>query len=229
MFDNNWSRITSNLDNKEKEVEDFYRNFYRAYVIKNQDPEGRGKIQVRIPAFHGLSQKDQPFFTDNQLPWAEPGLMFCAANNSGTLMVPEMGSVVWVGFEYQSNNLVYFGGIYNAKPEKSRVMRYPRNTFRGQDKVITTSDALDESITSANKVIYKSPKGAIIMVGEADGREEVIIRDSSGQIFNLVSTDSDNKKAYILLQHNEKDYIKISDSQININAEKVYINGKEVK
>jgi len=62
-----------------------YGGIYRARVEDNNDPLGRGRVQVRVfPMMDGVAKED--------LPWAEP----CW---NGFLKVPAVGSWVWVMFQ----------------------------------------------------------------------------------------------------------------------------------
>lgn len=240
MFENDYSKLTSAVfdDNKNDKKEDPYKNLYRAYVIKNDDPDKRGRIQVRIPSFHGLSRNEAPYFNDEQLPWAEPGLCICASNNSGSLMVPEMGSTVWVGFEYGTNFLVYFGGIYFKEPRTSRAIRYPRDVYHGEVQEVATSDSIEEYRGSSDKILYKSPKGATISICEKDYQEQVKIKDAAGQEIIMYSALSNVKpgipsdvtdKSYIQIKRTNDEYIEISKDTINFNAKHIKINGKELE
>lgn len=237
MFENDYSSLRAQEFDSTQIKKDPYQKFYRAYVIKNDDPDGRGQIKVRIPAFHGLSKADSLYFTDDQLPWAEPGLCICASNNSGSLMVPEMGSTVWVTFEYGTNNIIYFGGIYFNAPENSRAIRFPRDTFYGEVREIINSDRISEFNSSSDKIIYKSPKGSIIMISDKDHSEQIKIIDPAGQKIILNSSLTDDQingvaevsdRSYMLLQRTEEEFIQISKDTIDIKAKHVKINGKEV-
>lgn len=238
MFDNDFSSLRSQEFDNEVEKIDPFQKFYRAFVIKNDDPEHRGKIQVRIPTFHGLSRQESLYFNDDQLPWAEPGLCFCASNNSGSLMVPEMGSVVWVSFEYGTNAPIYFGGMYFNEPEESRAIRYPRDMFFGDTREVVSSDRLDEYRGSSDKIIYKSPKGAKIVITERDHQESIQIVDAAGQkiilesnldseqISGVLSTSENSK---IRIERSENESITLSKDTIELNAKYVKINGKPIE
>jgi len=68
-------------------AKDRYKFFglYRGRVENNNDPLGRGRVQVRVfPMMEGIRKED--------LPWAEP----CWA---GMLKVPAVGNWVWVMFQ----------------------------------------------------------------------------------------------------------------------------------
>lgn len=239
MFENDFSSLRAvEFDNETPSKIDPFQKFYRAYVIRNDDPDMRGRVRVRIPSFHGLSRQEAPYFEDENLPWAEPGICFCASNNFGSLMVPEMGSTVWVSFEYGTNNIIYFGGIYFNEPKGSRAIRFPRDTFGGEVREVISSDRINEYSATSDKIIYKSPKGAIIMITEKDHRESIQIVDAAGQkiimdsrlentqINGVATTPTDSS---ILIQRSDDEYIKLSKDKIELNAKVVRVNGKEIK
>lgn len=60
---------------------------YRGLVVDNQDPTGRGRLEVKVPAVMG----DEPV-------WALPCVPY-AGDNAGSYMIPEPDTLVWVEFE----------------------------------------------------------------------------------------------------------------------------------
>lgn len=92
---------------------------WRARVLNVSDPEQRGRIQVRILQLHPASSgvNTGPGFDasapavgtvptpmpegvpDQECPWAEPGVPFGGSPDEGFLMLPTVGSTVWVGFD----------------------------------------------------------------------------------------------------------------------------------
>lgn len=64
-----------------------YFGKYRGLVDDNQDPTGRGRLKVRVPAVMG----EQAVWALPCVPYAGPGL--------GLFTLPEVGTGVWVEFE----------------------------------------------------------------------------------------------------------------------------------
>ena len=64
----------------------------RAVVVDNKDPLHRGRLKVRAYGWH-----DE--IPDEDLPWAEPCMPFGGDKDYGTLLIPEIGSTVWISFE----------------------------------------------------------------------------------------------------------------------------------
>lgn len=106
----------------------FRTGLWRARVVRNDDDQRRGRLQVRILQLHPSSaptgiKTDAPSketatlvgapdqgVDDRLLPWAEPAFPFGGAaptdgrtsvlpKTQGFVMLPAVGSTVWVGFE----------------------------------------------------------------------------------------------------------------------------------
>ncbi len=80
--------------NDMREVEELYavlqdRFFgkYRGFVVANSDAQGRGRLQVRVPAVMG-----------DQAVWALPCVPYAGAG-VGFFALPPVGAGVWVEFE----------------------------------------------------------------------------------------------------------------------------------
>ena len=177
---------------------------YRASVASNQDPLKMGRVKVRVPCYHGTHENGIP---DSDLPWAIV-CMQGASYQSGMYIVPEVGSQVLVVFENGSHSKpVAIGGIYSCGSPIVRYMSESPSTYLGdpnyfkEDSEIgyvfeggkrmvpafqpdVPSEALDDTST---KVVYKSPKGAHILIKDKDGEETFEIRDSNGQILRFES------------------------------------------
>ena len=72
-----------------------FKGLVRGIVAMNDDPKKIGRVRIRIYNIHGTAEEGIP---DDALPWAF-GSQPYAAYNSGSFIVPEVGSTVWVVFE----------------------------------------------------------------------------------------------------------------------------------
>ena len=72
-----------------------YYGKYRGVVVDNQDPEGLGRIQARVPDIHG---------TSGQSPWCLPCVPV-AGIKMGIFVLPPKGANVWI--EYEGGDLDY--------------------------------------------------------------------------------------------------------------------------
>ena len=67
---------------------------HRGIVEDNADPLKLGRLKVRVEAAYGA----QPV---NDLPWAWPCFMYGGFVDCGSYAVPEVGSGVWVEFQWK--------------------------------------------------------------------------------------------------------------------------------
>lgn len=97
------------LENMSTHGLEFYRSFYgtyRAFVVRNDDPENRGRIQVTAPPFGQGEALDT--WIDSSFPGAGP--------DRGTFWPPEVGDTVWVRYERGRPDApqVYYGGWHGV-------------------------------------------------------------------------------------------------------------------
>lgn len=158
--------------------------FYRAIVVNNKDQSNLGRVQIRIPSFHGSSPTQSFYISDDNLPYAYPASMDGAGNQMGQYLMPLMGSLVWVSFEAGTDNFIYFGGVYTAEPTGNRYIYFDRSTNSGEPKQITEDDI--PSDYDPNKyVLFRSPKGAVIEFDDRDRVEQLRIADTHGNMINM--------------------------------------------
>lgn len=162
-----------------------YHSFYRAIVKSNYDPEGLGRIRISIPALHSNISNT------NQYPWAYPGCMVGLGNQVGQYILPPIGSVVFVAFEFSDEHRpIYFGGI-PTKYAEGKQQSYGLRVNDGLPKEITQDDIPTE-YDGSQAILYKSPAGAVIYIDDYTYGKRVIIRDSEGQEISQKSwTSSD--------------------------------------
>lgn len=173
---------------------------YRARVENNRDTTRMGKVQVRIPQFHGIPGSSNYMDVYN-LPWASPITPTGTGYDHGSLMVPDIGDYVFVVFENGDRSTpLYLGGCFGGGP--TQVKRYgqiesdsPSNPelydgggWSGGESVNEVpSEVYDTNSTPTGKVIYKSPKGATVFVQDKDEAEFIQIIDRIGQTVKLCS------------------------------------------
>lgn len=85
-----------------------YYSSYRGYVEGNEDPDGMGRIQVKIPVI-----------TRNKLHpiWAYPKTQW-GGNNYGMQLLPCKGEMVWIEFEHGDTRFPIWNFAHRAKGEK---------------------------------------------------------------------------------------------------------------
>lgn len=153
--------------------------FYRAVVVQNTDPLNIARVRVRIPAFHGANPSSTYYIQDEELPFAYPATYNGAGYKTGQYLIPMVGSLVWVSFETGTDNLVYFGGVYTADPSGNRYLQFDRSTNNG-DKIQIVEDDLSKNNDPNRYVLFKTLKGAEIVIDDRDKNESIEIKDAHG-------------------------------------------------
>jgi len=157
-----------------------YNAFYRAFVISIEDPLNLGRVKIRVPTVHGTLPTQKDFVMDEYLPWAIPGIFSMAGYGTGQMIVPLVGSTVFVTFEYdEPTHPIYFGGLYSKKPVGDKFVQGPRYLYSG-DAVKVEKDDLSY-YRATEYVLFKSLKGVEIKVNDSDGFESVEVSDALGQ------------------------------------------------
>jgi len=125
-------------------MESRYFGKYRGTVTDNNDPTGRGRLEVRVPAVMGK----QPI-------WALPCTPY-AGDNMGVYMVPEPGTGVWVEFEAGDPSYPIWVGCFWAdrqapKNERGSEAAPPLKIIRSQKGLMVTLDDQQQVITLSDK------------------------------------------------------------------------------
>ena len=180
----------------------------RAKVIRNNDPKKIGRVQIRIPSYHGMPGLTDRFIEDEGLPWAMPCFYGGAGQDFGSFLVPIPGTFVWVVFE--DNDIekpVYLGGVPSkgsALPKTVNNLGDPESPMSAWETIPNMPDApwdtFDGKPTGVpeRNVIYKSQKGSTIMCDDTDGEESLSILDRLGQVIKFFCgvTKSQNASRY---------------------------------
>lgn len=173
-----------------------YNSFYRAVVMSTTDPENLGRIRINIPSLHsGVTSL-------HQYPYAYPGCFTGLGNQVGQFMLPPVGSIVFVTFEFSDEHRpIYFGGIPTVYA-KGKYQSYGMRINDGQQKEVTTNDIPTE-YTGSQAIIYKSPSGALIMIDDDTDNKKVSIKDSTGQELSM-SFDGETKSTKLKVDSNNQ-------------------------
>jgi hypothetical protein len=132
---------------------------YRGLVKDNQDPTGRGRLKVIVPAILG-----------DQQVWALPCTPY-AGDNMGFYTMPEPETGVWVEFEAGDTSYPIWVGCFWADDQA------PRNE-RGDDatpplKIIRSKKGLMVTLNDKDQVITASDK---------DGNNLITIEVQQGKV-----------------------------------------------
>ena len=215
-----------------------YNTFYRAYVVDNNDLSGQGKVKIRIPAIHKFSKDNPGFVNNNSLPWASPAIFNSAGNDSGSYLIPNNGDVVYVAFEGGNADLpIYFGGVISKKGNnEKKISSYDINN--NQVYTYNDDDMIKDIVHGTERVIYKSLKGATILVDDYDGEEKLKILDQSGQMIimenfegNLGRRGNDtglSSRSKITITNNQGDKITLKNDKIYMQSNTISIETKSI-
>lgn len=171
----------------------FIRNgLYRGTVVSVNDPQARGRVQIRITLLHPASSPpgfvlDSPNEESNTLsappgegvpdeacPWAEPCLPVGGFTNEtrpeglqseGFFALPSVGSTVWVGFE----------GGFIGKPVWLGCW-------------LKSGDLPEEISDPANIRLFKTPAGHILLFDDTPGSRKILIATPSADNTGLPHT-----------------------------------------
>lgn len=199
MFDITAEQIKSSnlmketMNQAKKVMQQFNPNaFYIALVEDTNDPYKLGRVKIRIPAVHGTNNTQSYYLPNSGLPWARPAVFNAGGNDMGQFIVPMKGNRVFVTFEYNdSSRPIYFGGV----PTLHNKDKYYNDNFKiydGEIQTIIDNDRIkDLQGESAQSVLFKSFKGATIIINDQDGKESIKIIDAAGQEI-IMENDSED-------------------------------------
>lgn len=218
-----------------------YNAFYRGLVVNTKDPKHLGRVKVRIPSIHGVNPNLSTYYiSDSALPWATPAVMFASGNDMGNFVIPEKGTRVFVSFECNDRTKpVYFGGIPSLIGEP-KIYNDQQHVFNGEEQTVYTNDLNKDMKNYSERVIYKSFKGATIILDDYDGKEYIKIIDQSGQVFEMGNesgvslprrggntTPPEDSKPYVKITNNLGDEILMEKGEISISTNKFTLNAQE--
>ena len=255
MFDINLTKMSnSKLNKMVKETKEKLTNktnlnaMYVGIVEDTNDPRGLGRIKVRIPALHGTNGNQSYYMPTKQIPWASPALLNGGTNDMGQYIIPVKGSQVMVTFELNSfNKPVYMGTVPSNTSGRTKYYNDNDAIYSGSSVDINTNDRIRdlsvssstavgakpktdrEKMTTGKTVLYKSLKGATVMIDDADGAENIVFMDASGQRLQLGNNSgsalprrgsrtkpSSGASTYMSLTNGQGDEVTITKGSINI-------------
>jgi hypothetical protein len=132
---------------------------YRGVVTDNQDPTGRGRLEVVVPAVMG----EEPV-------WAMPCVPY-AGENMGLYAIPEPGTGVWVEFEAGDPSYPVWVGCFWADGEvpaneRGAPATPPVKILRSRKGLMVTLDDGKQAVT----------------VSDRDGSNQVTIQVEQGKV-----------------------------------------------
>lgn len=194
-----------NLNAEVKTVEENfdYNSFYRATVLDNNDLEKLGRVKVQIAALGSGGI------------WAYPGLFAGMGYQTGMFILPPVGSVVFVTFEYSDEHRpIYFGGI-PAKGTDDRYVNYGPFIYNGMS-IYAGGDDVPLEYNGTQQIVYKSPTGNIIYIDDSDINNSLTISNKLGNQFKIINgynSDDGTYNNYIEMKLNNDNYLRLKDGE----------------
>ena len=134
-----------------KQVAGHYYGKYRGTVTDNADPDDLGRIMAEVPSVMG----------ETAVGWALPAFPF-AGDGHGLVMVPEVGSMVWIEFEAGDlNHPIWSGGFFLPGQRPSPDSTGARVIVSKNEHQVVLDDDADE-------VIVKHSAGAEIKLSATE-------------------------------------------------------------
>lgn len=123
-----------------------YYSSYRGYVVDNEDPDGLGRIKATIPTVtKGVTHSK----------WIYPKNAF-SGNGYGTQVLPMVGDLVWIEFEFGDTNFPLYSHAHFTKGEKP------------------------EEFINHEVYGFKSPKGQVVIIDDRDNEVYVSLERADG-------------------------------------------------
>lgn len=160
-------KIVSRLVQK---VEHRFYGKYRGLVVDNEDPEGLGRLKVKVPGVLGSEMVSG---------WAFPCLPYGGAANQGMLFVPEVEAGVWIEFEEGDLEYPIWVGTFWSKPGGESELPKPNGADGAEQSAVQDPPT---------RKIIKTVKGHTIQFEDKDGEEMVTILEA--QNGNLITLDA---------------------------------------
>lgn len=132
-----------------KGLENFgrYYSAYRGFVISNEDPEGYGRLQLKVPSIYG--DNIMTYWAWQKGTFSGPGY--------GSQVLPKKGDMVWVEFEMGSPRkpIWDYGHFSKTQGEKDK----------------------PEELRDPNTYWFKSPEGHLVIIDDTNNQVKVLHKD----------------------------------------------------
>ena len=186
-----------------------FHSFYRAYVVDNQDNEKLGRVKIRIPALHENS---------TTYPWAYPATLTGFGFQTGMFILPPIGSLVWVTFEYSDEHRpIYFGGIPTTYADGKYQSYGPY--INGNNPVKVTGNDIPFEYTGSQQIIYKSPKGSILYFDNGEINDLIVMKNVYGQgmeVGAIYDSDTGDYDRYTKMIYDDDNYVQINEGEFHL-------------
>lgn len=183
----------------------------RGEVEYNADPLMLGRVKVRIPSVHGIAGEEGSVLLED-LPWADV-MHIRSSKDAGTFVVPAVGEKVWVLTEAGSLDSLVVLGSWFAIPDDTQKLLNPV-LDENLEKIDTVGEGELETrkfwevshgtelirelwdirnFVPSKYVLFKSLKGALILIDDRDEEEALQIVDRLGQYLKFIGDVSEEQ------------------------------------
>ena len=180
-----------------EKVEGRFYGKYRAFVVDNNDPEKRGRLQLKIPSVLG---------NDVVSAWALPCAPYGGAADQGFFFIPEVNAAVWVEFEAGLLDYPIWVGTFWSKPGGNSEVPKPNGADGTEDSDVQSPPT---------RKIIKTLKGHTIQLEDADNADLVMLLEATNG--NLIVMNSDGIK---IVDGKNKTTITLDDNGLKVEAAK---------
>jgi uncharacterized protein involved in type VI secretion and phage assembly len=137
-----------------------YYGKYRGLVADNADPEGLGRLKVRVPSVLGDAVVSG---------WALPCVPYGGMANQGLFALPEVGAGVWVEFEEGDLEFPIWVGTFWSKP--GGVSELPKANGAG--------GAEQTGAVPVTRTVLKTARGHTIQIEDAQGSDLILLHQAA--------------------------------------------------
>lgn len=128
-------------------LQDLFFGKFRGEVVSNEDDQGRGRLEVKVPAVMGA----QPIWALPCIPYAGPGEGFYA--------LPPAGANVWIEFEGGDANFPVWVGCFWGDGQIDSADADPKIKF------LRTASAAIRIDDGAGTVTIETGDGTVLTIG----------------------------------------------------------------
>ncbi len=209
-----------------RQVREKYYGKYRGFVTDNEDPDGLGRVKVRVPSLGA-----------EPLPWALPCAPLGGAAGHGWFAVPEVDAQVWVEFEEGDvRRPIWTGTFWRKKadvpedaaktPPTTRLFQTPSG------HQLRFDDAKDEE-----QLLLKHPKGALLSIDPkgsvalTDATGATVVMDAEGEELRIEDSHGNSlvlSSSGVKVEDASGNTIETASSGVTVKGQKVVVEGTQV-
>lgn len=162
-----------------------YVGRWKAVVKDNADPDKAGRLKLFIPALFGPDDTETTW-TD----WASPGEGYAPSGaDDGSMVVPEIGALVWVTFEQGIADFPVWHGSFSAENKSGPKLAKGENDelggiARAVKGVSVPASQAGASVYPYNRML-KLKNGTIVELDETSDNQRIRVRHPSGTFFEM--------------------------------------------